>query len=483
MMKKWNRLVTLLSVAFLMLLLVACGDNNGNGTTSDDNGDDETETGTVAIERPTPEPLPDGEQIVLRYANWNLGTEEENNLERQMVQAFMDAHPNIIIELDESYAASDLDWNGTLAVSASTGDLPDVFMVGDIGVALNNGWVLDITDLANGNPEFTALPQSMQDAMAFGGRTFAIPLQQHMQGFFVNKTMFEDLNLDAPTYGFTVEELEDAIRSVTDLNVPRVGVNNLANMSSWYAGAVNADMGYFTFDGDQFHLDSVEMIEGIRLATEWTSNGFSLYGLDEAQREMFEGGWAGETFWAGEIGLFFDGTWAANAIANYGDFEFDFIGIPGGRPIAILDILGIAATTEHPEAAYKFANWMGSGTEGFTRRMELIIENGFTAGAQPITADEGVLDIFWTMVTVPGFAEAYRNMDRVLIEWNKVTPGWAESRFHAPTGVAVGDHENAGLGDFIWQVIQNGAANYADYATRINETANEILSEIQAAID
>ena len=40
--------------------------------------------------------------VTIKYANWNLGTPEENNVERQMIQAFMDTHPNIKVVIDDS---------------------------------------------------------------------------------------------------------------------------------------------------------------------------------------------------------------------------------------------------------------------------------------------------------------------------------------------------------------------------------------------
>ena len=46
---------------------------------------------------PTDAPMPPEavEDVTLRYANWNLGTEEENNIQRQLVKAYTDANPNV----------------------------------------------------------------------------------------------------------------------------------------------------------------------------------------------------------------------------------------------------------------------------------------------------------------------------------------------------------------------------------------------------
>jgi multiple sugar transport system substrate-binding protein len=474
-MKKWNKLFALLSVALLVLLAAACGSN-----------DDAEEEPSAGIERPTPEllPIPDDEQIILRYASWNLGPAEDNSIERQMIAAFMDAYPHIIIEIDESIVAvgGGADYREALNIAASTGDLPDVFMIDDMTQVLNADWVMDITDLANADSEFTSLPANIQDTMGYGGRVYAIPFAQHMIGFFVNRDLFDSLNLDVPTFGFSVEEMEEALRAVTDLNAPTIGTNHVDAFVEWYPGAVNDDLGFFTFDDENFHLDSDEMLAAIQLAQELNSNGFVFDELDEEQREAFNGGWGGEVFSNGQLGLLWDGTWLIDFIQENADFNWDFIGAPGGRPVVTFDILGISSETEHAEAAYQFARWMGSGSAGYTRRMELLAAAGNLSNSIPIIADQAVLSAFWDVLDIPGIAEAYEHLDRAMIDGNKIIAGWREARFYLTTGLPAGDDENATLGGFLWHSIR-GSVNFADYASRLNELVQETFDHVNDAIE
>ena len=475
-MKKNKLWLLVAAFAVVVLVLAACGNNDDAEVTGD---------GNIGIAPPGINVDPDVElePITLTYLNWNVGTVEDNNLERQLIAAFMERYPHITVIIDDSYVlAEGVGWNENLAILASTGDLPDVFMVSDIGVALQGGWALDITDLAMANPEFTSLPTGMQNTMKFNNRVYSVPLQQLMMGFFANLDLFDALNLDAPTYGFTMDEFETAIREITDLSAPRIGTNALGSMVNWYPGSANENLGFFTFDGQYFHLDAPEMIEAFNLAQEFNQAGLAFYGLSYEQREVLNGGWHGEVFFNGEMGLWFDGSWATYAIAQQGDFDFAFIGIPGGRPIAVLDILSIGSTTEHAEAAYKLANWMGSGTEGFLRRLEIVAEQGITfSGRQPVTADARLLDAFWLQETTPGFREAYDNMHRAMFDWNKIIPGWPDARFYTPTGINIAHYENAHLGAVTWHGV-NGGINFADYASRLNEAANEIISNVRNAI-
>ncbi|MBL8133481.1 MAG: ABC transporter substrate-binding protein, partial [Anaerolineae bacterium] len=64
--------------------------------------------------------------VTLRYANWNLGTEEENNLQRQLVAAYVEMHPEVTIEFVDM--SGDGRWDEKLTNLAARGELPDVFM-------------------------------------------------------------------------------------------------------------------------------------------------------------------------------------------------------------------------------------------------------------------------------------------------------------------------------------------------------------------
>ena len=478
-MNKWNKLLVFVGVMSLVIFIAACGNDSAN------NGGDLTDTAEnpPATTEPQPqESTPNGDQIVLRYANWNLGTEEENNLERQMIQAFMDAHPNIIIEIDNSITPGETHWNELLAIAASTGNLPDVFMVDDIGVNLTNGWALDISEIANADADFTALPENMQDAMSINNRVYNVPFAQHMFGYFVNLDLFDSLNLDAPTFGFSIEEFEEAVRLVTDLNSPIIGTNHIDYFIAWYPGALNANMGFLTFDGEEFNLNSPEMLNAVQTAVELSSNGFVFDELEEAQRESFNGGWGGEVFFNEQMGLLWDGTWAVGSIAEQSNFNWEFIGVPGGRPMVTTDVLNIATTTTHPEEAYLFAMWMGSGSNGFTRRMELAQENQTIVNALPITGNQTLLTTFWEMLGVPGIALAYENLDNALIDRNKITPGWPTVRHHAQTGIQIQDNDNATVGDVLHNAVR-GNINFADYAARINDIMQETFEEMNNAIE
>jgi len=474
-MKKNKLWMLLAAFAAVVLVLAACGNDEPDPTPEPDVVD------TVTPELPTDEPVEPGQEIVLTYANWNLGTAEENNIERRMIQAFMDAHPGIIVEIHEDVSAGDGPWEERLAIAASIGNLPDVFMVNDIGFSMAGGWAYDLTAIANADADFSALPAGMRDAMAVNGVVYMVPFAQHMFGYFVNTDLFDSLNLDAPTHGFSVDELEAAIRATTDVPAGRIGTNHVNYFTAWGPGALNNNLGFFTFDGDStFHVDAPEMVTALNLALELNTNGFVCEGFPYDERpELFGHGWCGAVFFDGNLGLMWDGTWAVGGINDQADFNWEFIGVPGGRPMVTLDVLNVASTTAHAEAAFLLANWMGSGTAGFTRRMEIAAEMGTIINAIPISGNQAMLDQFWGMLGVDGIAVAYENMANALIDPNKVTPGWRDTRFYTDTGVAIGDNENANTWYFFYRSPQ-GRVNFADYLTRVNQAMQARFEDVRS---
>ena len=465
-MKKNKLWLLVAAFAAIVLVLAACGSNND--VEDNDNGYVDISTPDISIDPVDPDVSL--EPVTITYANWNLGTEEENNIERQMIAAFMDAFPHITVEIHEEVVTGEGPWEERLAIAASVGNLPDVFMVNDIGFSMHGGWAYDLTAIVNADADFAALPAGMRDAMAVNGVVYMVPFAQHMFGYFVNTDLFDSLNLDAPTHGFSIEEFEAAVRATTDVPAGIIGTNHVHYFPAWGPGAQNSNLGFFTFDGDStFNVDAPEMVTALNLALELNSNGFVCEGFGYYERqELFGHGWCGATFFDGNLGLLWDGTWAVGGINDQADFNWEFIGVPGGRPMVTLDVLNVASTTASAEAAFLFANWMGSGTQGFTRRMEIAAEMGTIVSALPISGNQAMLNQFWDTLGVDGIATAYENMANALIDPNKVTPGWRDTRFYTDTGVAIGDNDNANTWFFFYSAPQ-GNVNFADYLTRVNE--------------
>lgn len=415
------------------------------------------------------------EEVTITYANWNLGTEEENNIERRMIQAFQEKYPHIKIKIDESIDTQD--WNGSLSTAASAGKMPDVFMMSSLPLAISNDWVMDITSLVEKDEEYKNVPEVVRQSIVFDGKILAIPFAQHFLGYYVNKDVFNAANLDYPDYGVTVEEFAKAIKAVTNVNKGVVGLQNVDNIPDWYPAAVNKDMGWFTYKDGRYSLNSNEFISAINYAKDLFTNGYTYFSLTDEQKANLNAENDNDAWLKGGIAVKWDGTWAISNLQQNANFEFDFIGLPGGITAITNDLVGISKSTKHPEEAYLFAKWMSFGKEGFLKRLEIADEMGINVNTLPINSDQEILDEYFARLDIPGLKKAYENLDKAILEPFKTVPGFIDSRFEGETGVKVGDMENAKAKDLIQSFIR-GELKVEDYAAQLDQLANAKYQEV-----
>src|SRR5690606_16099048 len=138
---------------------------------------------------------PQDTRPVLSYAAWNLGTEEANNIERRLIAAYQEMHPDIRVEIiarpqitNEDGSTSDVQWEDFFANRAATNNLPDVFQVADLTQWIIKGWVEDISDLAATDEDLALVPEDIVNQARFGDYLFALPQAMFYYGFFINRT-------------------------------------------------------------------------------------------------------------------------------------------------------------------------------------------------------------------------------------------------------------------------------------------------------
>ncbi|RJR12305.1 extracellular solute-binding protein [Candidatus Parcubacteria bacterium] len=453
LLKPWIAILT------VFMLVVGCSNDASNDEKKDDKGSDK-------------------EQVTLSFASWALGTEEEQNIERLLIKAYEEANPNVKIEIDESITG---DWNDALSAAASAGTMPDVFMLAQVPTGLANDWLLDVTEFTTEDEDYAKIADVVKESATYDGKVFAIPSAQHFLGYYVNKDLFNQANLDVPEYGVSVEEFTEAVRSISNVNNGVVGMNNPFAIVDWYPTSVSETAGWYTYSEEGYNLDSNEFIGGVNLASNIVTNGYSYENLTDEQKANFSGENAGEVWAQGGLGINWDGTWAVTNFTDNLEFEWDFIGTPGGRTVVVNDFMGISKSTEHAEEAYKFAKFMGFGKEGYLKRLDIAVENEKAVNNLPVINDEEVLDAYFEIQDVPGLRTAYDNLDNAVIEPFKTVPGYVQSRWEAPTGVAVGDNPNANIAGIIDASVK-GEIKIEDYISQINELANQKLQEGKEAI-
>lgn len=420
------------------------------------------------------------EEITLRYAAWDLGTEEENNINRRMIKAYEEAHPNIKIEIATDIDTAD--WNGSLSTAAAGGSLPDVALIGELPTAVANGWALDVTEYIANDADWANIPSLLTEAGKFGSGTYGIPSAMNITGLYVNKDLFEQKNQPVLTYGYTFEDFDAALKN---MSAPSEGIASIkvADISDWYPAVKDDSVGFFTLKDGKVDLTNPLYIEGIKYSRSIYENGYSFNSLTDEQKANFgvDGDW--EAFNAGKVAMAVDPT--SNA-AGYSELasEIAFTSLPNGKCILIPDYAFISATTEHPQEAYDFLKFMTFSKEGIMERLNITeADTECKWGSLPLNTDSEIVERFFKNYPMEGVQEVYENMEgNAIVEPFKFTPGYANAHWNALTGISAGGEENANVAKVIESCI-NGELNIDDYAEQLNTLANAQIKEVQDIID
>ena len=472
-MKKNFKLFGLVLAMIMIATAVGCGPKPTTEATPEPSEapTEPTETEAPVETESAPEP------VTIRYANWNLGTEEENNIQRQMIKAYTDDHPWVTIEIVDMADPNGVGWEGVLTAYAAKGELPDVWMANDTPLYVKNGWLYDLTDTLNADPDYATVPQVLKDVMTYNGRIVAIPAGIFMMGYWANLDLFEAANLDAPYYGMSVDEFFDSVAAITNVDKQVLGLNDQWSIPGWYPRLQDPNLGWFSFDGTHMNYNSAAfkaaMTKGVEV------NPYTWYGITDAQKATFKTTEAWLLFSEQEVAYNWDGSWSMGYMEQNYPWNWDFIGFPGGSQVLVFDPFGISKTTENFDVAYDFAKWMTFSVEGFQKKCELLAAMN-SAPDLPISITPETLALFKTFLDKPGLNAALANLDQSPIEsLAKVIPGYIEARWEGKPGIAIGDNSDVKIGE-MFDFALYGHIKYEDYSAQLETYANNILDDARA---
>ncbi|MBU1093812.1 MAG: extracellular solute-binding protein [Firmicutes bacterium] len=445
----------------------------------------------------TKDEVPSG-KTVITYASWNLGSEEatEPNMERLMIDAFMEKYTDIEVQIIERPKIpgtnNDLGWNEFLAARASTQTLPDVFQSDNIPYYVINDWAYNLTDIAMADPEYLNVSEDIRSVATYDGKVMALPNAVHYAGYVVNQTLYDNQGQDYPTVDSTMDEViqmtKAAANHASTNNTGVVGFEGIEHIIHWYPAQLNPDYGWFTLSEDGFNLDSPEFATTMELyRTMRTDTTYVLEALFDAAAAEESTVVLGDIFPEGDYfnnGVIlikwyysWDFGWIQSKI-NSGDYtwDLDFIGTPvvnGVKRVPIVaDFFTVASNTAHPEEAYLLSKWMGYGKDGYQERLDLSssVEGISQVNFAPIQNDSDLLDAYFALY--PSFSSLRSIIEdgTLIVEPPKYLPGYINARYQGTY-----DAENK-MGDII-NGLMAGEVLLADIKTQLNLRANALYDE------
>ncbi len=366
---------TLLCTAMLASMLAGCGSKNTSD--ADTAGEGAASEGTTADSQDT---ASDGEQVTISYAVWDSN---QAKLIQTLADEFEEANPNIKIDIQVNGWS---DYWTALEAAGTGGSLPDTFWMHSNNIYYygSNDQLLDLTDyIANSElVDLSNYPQGLDDIYNIDGKQYAIPKDYDTIALWYNKTLFDEAGISYPDETWTWSDLKEAAKKLTKDDGSQYGFCAGLHNQEGYYNFVYQNGGEIITDDKRSGYDEEATIEGIEEYFSYVSEGLSpeIYD-DQARAEAIENGLCA-------MGLF--GSWNLSGFAST-DFmteNFDCAVLPSsndGTRASIFNGLGnaIAATTEHPDEAWKWVEFLSS-KEGQEEQASL----GIAISAYNGTADK-----------------------------------------------------------------------------------------------
>jgi len=462
---------TALVAGLVSPLLVGC-DATNSMTSNGNSGTDSTASSETSSQ--------DLSGADLTYVNWNLGTADQNNLERQMVAAF-NAKYNKKVKIVENVNTNA--YEDAIVAMAAKEQMPDVFMLTNTTFGLSNQYLADMSSYASADADWAKIPASVADATKYKGKIYAIPFAIHMMGYFENEELLDSKNLASLS---VAPKWDDFYNIVTSLKQPANGIMGLnieTTLFEWYPAQLNANYGWYSFDGSKYNLDSAEFAQAMALTKTIRSSKLTFDSLTADERTAL-GYDDSVAFWNdGKLGLRWGYTYEIPDMIAHSTFNKKFIGVPGGRTPIVGDYLGISPTCKNPALAYQFAKWMSFDPDGIKKRLE-IDTDGSLFSSLPLSTDESVITAYFDAKynRIPGLEEAFRASDNGVVEGVKIIPGYGKSRWTARAGNSITITVNGQpvTNPQVGQLIDQcwlGGVSFADYSTGLNAIANKCYTD------
>ncbi|MEU6646859.1 ABC transporter substrate-binding protein [Saccharomonospora sp. NPDC046836] len=332
---------------------------------------------------------------------WKLAENSEtaNEVIADLVEKFEAENPDIRVSVEQRSGDPHQD---ALRTVAGTDGAPDIFFMwtglGQVGDIVDAGASLDLTSYYKelGWDEGMFSDSTLDTITQYGGH-HGVPWQARAQGLFYNNMLFKQAGIDSPPETF--DELIEDSKALLDAGITPFAFGGTVN---WHVmrlldNIMEATCGPETFDAlRQLEANwSAEacVTESFDLLTEFAGNYLNKGFISISNTEAF-----GELF-AGNAAMGIEGDPFNQLLRDNGQNEDDWrvVSFPGvDRLYGFTTANYISATSEHPDEAMRFLEFLAS--EDPQRRItEVLGSRSVNLDALP-EGDRSDLDKSWDTI-------------------------------------------------------------------------------------
>ncbi|EKF49171.1 extracellular solute-binding protein [Thermosipho africanus H17ap60334] len=406
---------------------------------------------------------------------------------QQIAEEFEKENPDIKIEIVEiPWTPGDI-INSLLTAKAASGEkFPDVIAQSwePIVYPVSQGWVYPLDEFIKNDPDYNYVPESIQNAFKFLGKTYALGERLHFNTIVLNLDLLEKLNLPVPSYDWDINTFMYLARRAT--NREYSGIDNLWEFDAYMAAVFSDRTTFWSFDFNKKRFDlinggwlkAVEIQEKLRKIPGLDASMlFNQQLRDQGELDDYQKKFGEDTdaFFEGKILMGFKGTWDWDEEGLKSlPWKMDMYPLPHDHEIGMRQPIHInyafmTSTTKHPKEAFKFLKYITYDPKGVVVKFKYVTSVTDAIGNSfwfvPATMHPEVVKEFKEAKFIPnGVKYMLENLDKtVQVDMWKVIPGW----FQAINDVMIPTEEK----------IRSGDAEPTAIAAETEEKLNEIIEQ------
>jgi multiple sugar transport system substrate-binding protein len=292
------------------------------------------------------------QETTIRYFTFSAAPDHLEDLDT-IIAAFEAENPEINVEVATAPYA---DYFTLLQADVSGGDAPDVFELNyeNFVTYADAGALLDLSGLVSEEAPF--YPAALE-AFNFEGAQLGLPATFSTVVLFYNKDLFDAAGLEYPTNDWTWSDAILAAEAIKALGNDTWGLFSPTQFFEFYKKAAqNGECEFFNEDMSESTINSPACVETLELMLSFTNSGIMPTAAD------LSGVTDDQLFLSGKLGMWVTGIWMFTA-TSAAEFNWDIAVEPGINHKAnhfFSNAAVVSATTENPEAAAKWAEFLTS---------------------------------------------------------------------------------------------------------------------------
>jgi len=445
-----KKLISILLVGIMAISLVGCGSKK----TSTDEANTTEESSSPEVT----EAAQNVEKTVINYYTW-----EANEEKNPIIDQFMKDNPDIEVVLH--VMADSMDTQTKLDIMAMGGSEIDVMQIADGQqfAKAESSLLLNLDDyIAKDGIDMEANFGSYADWAKYDGSYYCYPRHTSVGCVFYNKTMFDELGVDYPSDDWTYAEYEEKAYALTHgEGASKVyGTFNHIRPGFWCLFAIQKES-FYNSEG-LCNLNTELFIKDLENRKKLDDNG-----IQKSYNEInATGTLQNNEFFNQYSAMVMAASWMVRDMKNKADYPYDFeVGVadfprcdedtPLKSTWGSVSALGIPATSEHPEAAWRFIRYY------IENGSQYIAENGNVPCYLPSYSDEMVE----TFIEGSGLT---------LEDGKKFFSEDVISNAKMPIGEAMVEYNS---------IMQEETSLYLGGSQSIDDTVNHMVARVNEAIE